>query len=73
MIYVIYNMEDSASIDFSKVAETSLDTLRLSVDRTKTVLKFQGQTPEFLDGLQQYSHSQISDIMRSEEWTPEQE
>lgn len=73
MIYVIYNMEDSASIDFSKVAETSLDTLRLSVDRTKTVLKFQGQTPEFLEGLQQYSHSQISDIMRSEEWTPEQE
>ena len=73
MIYVIYNMEDSASIDFSKVAETSIDTLRLSVDRTKTVLKFQGQTPEFLDGLQQYSHSQISDIMRSEEWTPEQE
>ena len=73
MIYVIYNMEDSASIDFSKVAETSIDTLRLSVDRTKTVLKFQGQSPEFLDGLQQYSHSQISDIMRSEEWTPEQE
>ena len=73
MIYVIYNMEDSASIDFSKVAETSLDTLRLSVDSTKTLLKFKGETPEFLDGLQQYNHSQILDIMRSEEWTPEQE
>jgi hypothetical protein len=73
MIYVIYNMEDSASIDFFKVAETSLDTLRLSVDSTKGLLKFKGETPDFLEGLQQYSHSQILDIMRSEEWTPEQE
>lgn len=73
MIYVIYNMEDVANIDFSKVVEKSQDALRISVDGTKTVLKFQGETPEFLDGLQQYSHSQILDIMRSEEWTPEQE
>ena len=73
MKYVIYNMEDASSIDFSKVVETSLDTLRVSVDGTKTLLKFRGETPEFLDGLQQYSHSQILDIMRSEEWTPEQE
>lgn len=73
MIYVIYNMEDVANIDFSKVVEKSQDALRISVDGTKTVLKFQGETPEFLDGLQQYSHSQILYIMRSEEWTPEQE
>jgi|TARA_R110002020_G_scaffold110611_1_gene255454 hypothetical protein len=73
MKYVIYNMEDSSSIDFSKVVETSLDTLRVSVDGTKVLLKFRGETPEFLEGVQQYNHSQILEIMRSEEWTPEQE
>jgi len=73
MIYVIYNMQDVANIDFSKVVEKSQDALRISVDGTKTVLKFQGETPDFLQGLQQYNHSQILNIMRSEEWTPEQE
>jgi hypothetical protein len=73
MKYVIYNMEDASSIDFSKVVETSLDTLRVSVDGTKTLLKFRGETPVFLEGLQEYNYAQILDIMRSEEWTPEQE
>ena len=54
MIYVIYDMTNVASIDFSQVEETSQDTLRLSLDETKTVLKFTGETPSFLVGLQQY-------------------
>ena len=47
MIYVIYDMTNVASIDFSQVGETSKDTLRLSLDGTKTVLKFIGETPNF--------------------------
>ena len=73
MIYVIYNMDDVSSIDFSQVEETSQDTLRLSIDTTKTVLKFIGETPSFLVGLQQYNHSEILAIMHSPEWTNEDE
>ena len=69
MIYVIYNMADVLNIDFSLVEETSQDTLRLSIDKTKTVLKFKGETPSFLVGLQQYNHSEILAIMHSSEWT----
>ena len=69
MIYVIYNMADVLNIDFSLVEETSQDTLRLSIDETKTVLKFRGETPSFLVGLQQYNHSEILAIMHSSEWT----
>lgn len=69
MIYVIYNIADVSSIDFSLVEETSQDTLRLSIDETKTVLKFKGETPSFLVGLQQYNHSEILAIMHSSEWT----
>jgi hypothetical protein len=66
-------MDDVSSIDFSQVEETSQDTLRLSIDTTKTVLKFVGETPSFLVGLQQYNHSEILAIMHSPEWTNEDE
>ena len=68
MIYVIYNMADSSDINFSEVMQTSEATLRLSIDGLKTVLKFTGETPSFLEGLQQYSHSEILTIMHSSEW-----
>ena len=71
MIYVIYDMTNVASIDFSQVEETSQDTLRLSLTGTKTVLKFTGETPDFLVGLQQYNHQEILVIMKSAEWTKE--
>ena len=68
MIYTIYNMVNVANIDFSQVYETNENTLRLSVDGTKTVLKFTGDTPDFLVGLQQYTHSEMKAIMQTSEW-----
>ena len=53
--------------------EDSVDTLRLSVNGTKTVLKFEGETPNFLVGLQQYTHSEILPIMKGDEWSKELE
>ena len=69
MIYVIYNMIDVSNIDFSQVEETSEETLRLSIDGTKTGLKFIGETPGFLVGLQQYTHVEALAIMATAEWT----
>lgn len=73
MKYVIYNMENVDTIDFTQVLEDSVDTLRLSVNGTKTVLKFEGETPNFLVGLQQYTHSEILLIMKGDEWSKELE
>ena len=47
MKYVIFEMINANLIDFSLVEQTSLETLRLSLDRTKCVLKFKGETPAF--------------------------
>ena len=69
MKYVIFDIENIDLIDFTKVKETSRDTLRLSLDSTKCVLKFEGETPEFLVGLQQYNYEEILAIMYSPEWT----
>ena len=69
MIYVIYDMANISQVDFSQVHQTSEATLRLSVDEKKTVLKFTGNTPAFLVGLQQYTHLEILAIMNTPEWT----
>ena len=73
MIYVIYEMANISQVDFSQVHQTSEATLRLSVDEKKTVLKFTGNTPAFLVGLQQYTHSEILAIMASSDWTKKNE
>jgi hypothetical protein len=68
MIYVIFSVANIADVDFSKVIETSQYTLRLSIDGTKTILKFKGETPDFLIGLQQYNKSEIIEILSTPEW-----
>ncbi len=73
MKYVIYNMENVDTIGFAQIFEDGVDTLRLSVDSKKTVLKFEGETPDFLVGLSQYNHSEILEIMRTDEWNQDQE
>lgn len=70
--YVIINKSEVANVDFSKVKESSVDTLRYSIDGTKTFVKFEGNTPTFLSGKQQYTHSQILEILAGEEWVSEE-
>jgi hypothetical protein len=68
--YVIINTDEVSSVDFSQVEETSADTIRYSVDGTKTFLKFNSDTtPSFLDGKTQYTHSEILTILATDEWT----
>lgn len=71
MIYVIINASDVASVDFNQVIETSPDTLRYSLDGTKTFVKFYGDAPSFLEGKTQYTHSEILNILAGAEWTQE--
>ena len=69
--YVIIESSEVSSVNFAEVMETSAETLRYSVDETKTLVKFRGDTPSFLDGKTQYTHSEILNILNSAEWTPE--
>ena len=68
MKYVIFDMINANLIDFSLVEETSLETLRLSLDTTKCVLKYKGETPAFLVGLQEYNQEEILQITRNSDW-----
>lgn len=69
--YVIIDASEVSNIDFTQVNETSADTLRYSLDETQTFVKFDGDTPSFLEGKTQYNHSQMVGILNSVYWTEE--
>jgi len=60
-------------VDFKGVLETSPDTLRRSVDGTKTFVKWEGDQPLFINdivgGEGPYTYSEIIDILNTPEWT----
>jgi len=73
MKYVIIESSDVDLVSFSQVLETSAASLRYSVDGTKSFVKFAGNTPSFLDGKTQYTHSEILAILNdvNGEWYTE--
>ena len=70
-VYVIIDADEVRAVDFSQVFEPSADTLRYNVDPagTKTFVKFEGATPDFLEGKTQYTHSELLNTLATSEWT----
>jgi hypothetical protein len=71
--YMIFNVSELDSIDFDVVLETSAETVRKSIDETKTFVKWEHDTPECVANLTTkqgpYNHTEILSILSSEEWT----
>lgn len=70
--YLIIPSTEVPKVNFLQVCETSAETLRFSVDQTKTFIKWDGEQPEFISNLLNtegpYSYSEILDILGSLEW-----
>lgn len=71
--YMIFNVSEIDMVDFEQVLETSKDTVRKSVDETKTFVKWEGTTiPSTVTNLSTkegpYTHSEMLNIMATEEW-----
>jgi hypothetical protein len=72
--FMIFNVSELTNIDFSQVLETSIDTVRKSIDETKTFVKWDGDTiPSSVDSLTTkegpYTYQEIIDILNTPEWT----
>jgi len=65
--YVIITSGDVSSVDFSKVQETSADTLKYNRAGTKTFVKYDGDKPAFLDGKTGYNIEEILAILNDPE------
>jgi hypothetical protein len=73
--FMIFNVSELNNIDFTQVLETSSDTVRKSVDNTKTFVKWDGETiPSSVEVLTTkegpYTYTEILDILSGTEWTP---
>lgn len=66
--WVIITRSEVASVDFSKVINTSADGLRYSVDESETYVKYEGTQPSFLSGKTELNHSQILALLQTSEW-----
>jgi len=72
--FMIFNVSELPQIEFSQVLETSIDTVRKSVDETKTFVKWDGETiPSSVDSLTTkegpYTYDEILTILSGPEWT----
>ena len=67
--YVIIDASEVSSVNFDQVLETSADTLRYNLAGTQTFVKFEGDTPSFLEGKTANTHSEMLEILAGEEWT----
>jgi len=73
--YAVINLTDVGLIDFNQIGETSVSTIRKSLDDTQFVIKWQdGYTPTFItDGsvvpVGTYNHSEILELMATPEWS----
>ena len=52
--------------------ESSKATLRLSVDGTKTILKWDNETPEVFEGMDTFTHAEILAELAGPDWTSQE-
>tara|TARA_R100000808_G_C2152931_1_gene162721 strand:+ start:38 stop:277 length:240 start_codon:yes stop_codon:yes gene_type:complete len=75
MNYIIVPSEHLDKVDFSKVKQTSPNSLRYSLDKKHFILKYEDEQPEFVYsitndaiGLQEHKHEKILQILTTPEW-----
>jgi hypothetical protein len=71
---MIFSVTELPNIDFTQVHETSIDTVRKSVDETRTFVKWDGDNiPSSVEALTTkegpYTYEEILIILSTEEWT----
>ena len=74
MKYIIFNISEIDKINFEEVKETSKETVRKSLDKTKTFVKWdEDLDPSFISLLTTmegpYTEEQIIEIINTDIWT----
>ena len=71
--YIIFDITELSTLDFSQVLETSIDTITYNVDETQTVVKYLGDMPSSVQALTTkegpYTHTQIINIITGSAWS----
>ena len=71
--FMIFNVSELSQIDFTKVLETSIETVRKSIDESKTFVKWNNEIPDCVANLTTkegpYTYEEIIRILQTEEWS----
>jgi hypothetical protein len=71
--FVIFNVTELNQINFNQVFETDADTVRKSIDETKTFVKYNMPMPSSVASLttksQEYTYDEMLNILATPEWT----
>lgn len=75
--YVIFSVTELDKIDFTQVLESSVDTVRKSVDSTLTFVKWNGpDVPECVQELETKSeylnHEEMLELLSTDPWVDKQ-
>ena len=71
--WIIINVSDITEEMISSAIQSSMDTLRTTLDGSKAILKWDGDTPSCFDGLTIYTHSEIRTELAKSEWNSNDE
>ena len=71
--FMIFDVTELPNINFTEVLETSIETVRKSVDGTKTFVKWENDIPSCVENLTTkegpYTYDEILNILSTPEWT----
>jgi hypothetical protein len=71
--YLVFDLTEVDTIDFSEVMETSADTLRKNLANTQSFVKYESDMPASITALntrsQEYTHAEILALLAGAEWT----
>jgi hypothetical protein len=67
--WIIINVSDITEEMILSAIQSSMDTLRKTLDGSKAILKWDGDTPSCFDGLTTYTHSEIRAELAKSDWT----
>jgi len=71
--YVVFDLTEVNTIDFSQVMETSADTLRKNLAETQSFVKYEGDQPTSIAALttksSEYTHADILTLLAGADWT----
>lgn len=71
--YVVINVSDVGLVDFSKILDTSLETLRKDRSGVLTFIKYDGSQPTSISAIpsrsQEYNYDQFKTLLLGADWT----
>lgn len=71
--YITFNVSEIDKIDFNQILETSIETLRYSLDKSQTLVKWDGEVPSCILSLTTKStymtYNEILALLSTSVWT----